>query len=83
MSIKWVENIEVVGWGTSNTRHEKAALESWEKSDSQWRYITPSQRDGYIRVSTFDDAEFWIGPNDRDLMKRLRNAGTDHRSSCG
>ncbi len=22
---------------------------------------------------------FWIGPNDADLMNRLRNAGTDHR----
>lgn len=26
-----------------------------------------------------DDSEFWIGPNDADLMNRLRNAGTDHR----
>ena len=26
-----------------------------------------------------DDSEFWIGPNDLDLMKHLRNAGTDHR----
>lgn len=77
MSIKF-ENIEVVGWEHA-IHGMRNALESWEKSDSQWRYITPSQRDDYIRVSTFDDAEFWIGPNDRDLMKRLRNAGTDHR----
>ena len=30
-------------------------------------------------ASCSDDSEFWIGPNDADLMNRLRNAGTDHR----
>lgn len=47
-------------------------MNSWEKSDSGWE-------------PQFDTAqgpvagEFVIGPNDLDLMMRLRNAGTDHR----
>lgn len=40
-------------------------LNSWDKIDSY--YIWP------------DDEEFHIGPNDHDLMMKLRNAGTDHR----
>ena len=40
-------------------------LNSWDKMDSY--YIWP------------DDEEFHIGPNDHDLMMKLRNAGTDHR----
>ena len=48
------------------------AMNSWERSDSGWE-------------PQFDTAqgpvagEFVIGPNDHDLMMRLRNAGTDHR----
>lgn len=52
---------------------------SWEKSDSNWRYVAPAQRENHILASYSDDSEFWIGPNDADLMNRLRNAGTDHR----
>ena len=40
-------------------------MNSWDKCDSY--YIWP------------DDTEFHIGPNDHDLMMKLRNAGTDHR----
>ena len=40
-------------------------LNSLDKMDSY--YIWP------------DDEEFHIGPNDHDLMMKLRNAGTDHR----
>ena len=40
-------------------------MNSWDKMDSY--YILP------------DDEEFHIGPNDHDLMMKLRNAGTDHR----
>lgn len=36
-------------------------------------------RENHILASYSDDSEFWIGPNDADLMNRLRNAGTDHR----
>ena len=40
-------------------------MNSWDKMDSY--YIWP------------DDEEFHIGPNDHDLMMKLRNAGADHR----
>ena len=40
-------------------------MNSWEKGDSY--YIWPS------------DEEFHIGPNDHDLMMKLRSAGPDHR----
>ena len=40
-------------------------MNSWDKMDSY--YIWP------------DDEEFHIGPNDHDLMMKLRNAGPDHR----
>ena len=77
MSIKF-EHTEVVGWEAA-IRGMRNPMNSWDKSDSGWKYVTPAQRDGCILTSIFDDSEFWIGPNDADLMKRLRNAGTDHR----
>ena len=49
------------------------AMNSWEKSDSGLKdFSIPEQGEYYPE-------EFVIGPNDLDLMKRLRNAGTDHR----
>lgn len=41
-------------------------MNSWERSDSDFKFISP-------------DGDPAIGPNDLDLMMRLRNAGTDHR----
>ena len=73
-----IENTEVMGWEHA-IRGMRNPKNSWEKSDSNWRYIAPAQRENRILVSCFDDSEFWIGPNDADLMNRLRNAGTDHR----
>ena len=73
-----IENAEVLGWEHA-IRGMRNPLNSWKKSDSSWRYVAPAQREGHILASYFDDSEFWIGPNDADLMKRLRNAGTDHR----
>lgn len=66
------EHCEVVGWEHA-IRGMRNPMNSWDKSDSE---IMPSLRyeDGYI-----DDPEVNIGPNDHDLMMRLRNAGTDHR----
>lgn len=73
------ENTEVMGWEAA-IRGMRNPMNSWEKSDSgsgcddklcsecgfkpDWCGCTP--------VHT-------IGPNDLDLMTRLRNAGTDHR----
>ena len=41
------------------------AMNSWARSDSKFYDI--------------DQGIYLIGPNDHDLMMRLRNAGTDHR----
>lgn len=74
-----IENTEVVGWEAAI--HEmRNPKNSWDKGDSglgcnnklcsecgfkpNWCGFTPM---------------YTIGPNDIDLMKRLRNAGTDHR----
>ena len=73
-----IENTEVIGWEHA-IRGMRNPKNSWEKSDSNWRYVTPAQRENHILASYSDDSEFWIGPNDADLMNRLRNAGTDHR----
>lgn len=72
------EHTEVMGWEHA-IRGMRNPMNSWDKSDSGWKYVTPVQRDGCILTSIFDDSEFWINPNDADLMRRLRNAGTDHR----
>lgn len=73
-----LENTEVMGWEAA-IRGMRNPMNSWEKSDSGWTtngigekdICTDSDYDGYY--------EFKIGPDDQDLMKRLRNAGTDHR----
>ena len=73
-----LENTEILGWEHA-IRGMRNPMNSWQKSDSGWRYVAPAQREGHILASTFDDSEFWIGPNDQKLMMNLRNAGTDHR----
>ena len=73
-----IENAEVFGWEHA-IRGMRNPMNSWEKSDSNWRYGAPAQRENHILACYSDDSEFWIGPNDADLMNRLRNAGTDHR----
>ena len=69
-----IENFEVLGWEHA-IRGMRNPMNSWEKSDSvygtYWGDI-----DGH---KCFDSEGFSIGPNDYDLMTRLRNAGTDHR----
>ena len=66
------ENTETLGWDNA-IRGMRNPLNSWEKSDSYWEctdYSPEEERDFY---------EYKIGPNDYNLMKRLCNAGTDHR----
>lgn len=69
-------------------------MNSWEKSDSNYRSILASRCDtctSYL-LDNWDDCEncevhklcnspnyFLVGPNDLDLMTRLSKAGTDHR----
>lgn len=65
------ENTEVVGWGSA-IRGMRNPMNSWGKSDSH--------RDGCSRTPLCYKSKYYtVGPNDLDLMTRLRNAGTDHR----
>lgn len=66
------EHTEVLGWEHA-IRGMRNPLNSWEKSDSGYECID------YSPSEDQDIYGYEIGPNDLDLMKQLRNAGTDHR----
>ena len=68
-----IENVEVFGWEAA-IRGMRNPMNSWAKSDSKVHTCECEQWPHNIKKS-FDE----VGPNDLDLMKRLRNAGTDHR----
>ena len=68
------EQTEVLGWEHA-VRGMRNPLNSWEKSDSDWDYDCFEY--DFAEYRTKD--EFEVGPNDLNLMRRLRNAGTDHR----
>lgn len=59
------ENTEVYGWEAA-IRGMRNPMNSWAKSDSDFSFLSP-------------EGDPAIGPNDYDLMMRLRDAGTDHR----
>lgn len=88
-----IEKTEVVGWEAA-IRGMRNPMNSWEQSDSDYRPILCKRCDNCrsYQLEKWDDCEqceveqqtkahdgFMIGPNDYDLMTRLRNAGTDHR----
>ena len=84
-----LENTEVLGWEHA-IRGMRNPMNSWEKSDSGWdAHIPPLELRNeidwdeyakhYISVQYGDEYDYDLGPNDRDLMMQLRNAGTDHR----
>ena len=68
------ENTEVVGW-ESAIRGMRNPMNSWEKSDSVKCYANAD----CPGICSDNMSGMHIGPNDLDLMTRLRNAGTDHR----
>lgn len=68
-----VENIEVFNLEGA-IRGMRNPLNSWDKSDSKWCFVEdPSP------INPCDEFEFVIGENDMNLMKRLYNAGSEHR----
>lgn len=77
-----IENTEIVGWEAA-IRGMRNPLNSWEKSDSGYgcgndkEYFCDKCSSSFHCPSR--EKTYNIGPNDYDLMKRLRNAGTDHR----
>lgn len=80
-----LENAEVLGWEAA-IRGMRNPMNSWENSDS---YETDCEHFHCEDAGISGDCSkclgnrFYnfpvIGPNDLDLMTRLRNAGTDHR----
>ena len=77
-----IENSEVVGWEHA-IRGMRNPMNSWENSDSGYCQ-RDLLRDCTTCVHKYTNypacySGFDLGPNDYDLMMRLRNAGTDHR----
>lgn len=79
------ENTEVVGWEAA-IRGMRNPMNSWGKSDSGYcetngpNHCSACGHTNFCNASEADiETKYIIGSNDLDLMKRLRNAGTDHR----
>lgn len=68
-----VENVEIIGWEHA-IRGMRNPKNSWAKSDSG-----PKCPYGKEKCCGECQQNFCIGPNDKQLMMALRNAGTDHR----
>lgn len=76
-----IENVDVIGWEAA-IRGMRNPMNSWGKSDSSfWPPIdiTTSRDIDSGHYPKYSKPETYIGPNDLDLMNRLRNSGTDHR----
>lgn len=73
-----IENTEVMGW-ESAIRGMRNPMNSWEKSDSRFSLLDDCGDCTHCNLRFDECNEQQIGPNDLDLMTRLRNAGTDHR----
>ena len=69
-----LENTEVMGWEAA-IRGMRNPMNSWAQSDSSFEDVFEDPEN----LHTYYMKNAKIGPNDFDLMKRLRNAGTDHR----
>lgn len=72
-----IENVEVTGWEAA-IRGMRNPMNSWGKSDSYYECHE------YDKLSDDEHTTYLVdkyipGPNDLDLMMRLRNAGIDHR----
>ena len=67
------EKWEIVGWEHA-IRGMRNAMNSWDKMDSQIVVDKSSMDPDSWRYECVS-----LGPNDYELMTKLRNAGTDHR----
>ena len=82
------ENTEVMGWEHA-IRGMRNPMNSWEKSDSGFCQVLVEFSDDACSICPIRDSSdlatcyyenpYIISSNDLDLMKRLRDAGTDHR----
>lgn len=71
-----IENVEVIGWEAA-IRGMRNPMNSWDKSDSG--FCDFEDWDCGHGIPDGRGSAFVVGENDLGLMKRLRNAGTDHR----
>lgn len=75
-----IENTETYGW-ESAIRGMRNPLNSWAKSDSCTKgpFYCSDYCCNHVECRFREEMGLAIGPNDYDLMKRLRQSGTDHR----
>ena len=73
-----IEHTEVYGWEAA-IRGMRNPMNSWDKSDSRFSLLDDCGDCTHCNLRFDECLEQQIGPNDLDLMTRLRNAGTDHR----
>lgn len=74
-----ISNFEVVGWEHA-IRGMRNPMNSWERSDSCTQdFVWCNEFCGSPVDGCDKESGLYIGKNDLDLMRRLRNAGTDHR----
>lgn len=80
------ENTEALGWEAA-IRGMRNPMNSWDKSDSEWKFpctcLGVNEEPHYCNNCGYDacslgDAEYVIGKNDLELMKKLVHAGSDH-----
>ena len=73
-----IENTEVVGWEAA-IRGMRNPMNSWDKSDSRFSLLDDCGDCTHCNLRFDECNEQQIGPNDLSLMRKLRDAGTDHR----
>lgn len=74
-----LENTEVIGWEHA-IRGMRNPKNSWEKSDSCTKgFVWCNEFCGKSINGCDKESGLYLGPNDHNLMMRLRNSGTDHR----
>ena len=73
-----IENTEVMGWEAA-IRGMRNPMNSWDKSDSRFSLLEDCGDCTHCNLRFDECNEQQIGPNDLDLMRKLRDAGTDHR----
>lgn len=73
-----LEKTDVMGWEHA-IRGMRNPMNSWDKSDTGW--VQDTYNDNRTAIDYDDEwvTKKVIGPNDHDLMMKLRKAGTDHR----
>ena len=73
------ENVEVMGWEAA-IRGMRNPMNSWEKSDSYENYSVDYEKDENTgEIIEVRIPYYRVGAGDLALMKKLVNAGTDHR----